>query len=61
MKDDVALIDQLSRDRLVMNALNGVVETRMILQMADVFDAASGKIIDDKYFVAALQARRIRK
>jgi hypothetical protein len=29
----------------------------MILQMADVFDAARGKIVNDEYFIAALQTR----
>ena len=31
MKDDIALVDQLSRDWLVVNVLNRVVKARMIL------------------------------
>jgi len=57
MNDEVALIDQLSRDRLVMNVFNCVVETRMILEVTNVFDAAGGQIVDDEDFVAALQVR----
>jgi hypothetical protein len=54
VKDDVALIDQLGGYRLVMYALDGVMKARVVLQMANVFEATGGQIVDDKYFVAAL-------
>ena len=57
MKNDVALIDQLSRDRLVMNIFNRVVEARMILEVTNIFDTAGRKIVDTEDFVAALQVR----
>ena len=55
MKYNVALIDQLGGDRLVVHALDGVVKMRVIFQVANIFNAAGGKIVDDKDFVAALQ------
>ena len=57
MENHVALIDQLSRDRLVVNVFNRVVKARMVLQVTNVLDAAGRQIVDDKDFVAALQVR----
>jgi len=57
VKDDVALIDQLGGDRLIVHVLDCVVKTRVIFQVANVFNAPRGKIVDDKNFIAALQIR----
>ena len=57
VKDDVALIDQFGGDRLVVHVLDRVMETWMFFQMANVFNAASGKVVNDKNFVAALKIR----
>ena len=57
VKDYIALIDQFGGDRLVVHALDGVVKTRVIFQVANVFNAARGKIVDDINFVAALKIR----
>src|SRR5229473_1974708 len=57
MKDHVALIDQLSGDRPVVNAVDLVVKAWVIFQMLNVAKAASGKIVKDENFVAALKIR----
>ena len=54
VKDHVALINQLSRNGLVVNALDRVMVARMLFEVANIFNAAGGKIIDDKDFIAAL-------
>src|SRR5713226_9068284 len=57
VKDDVALIDQLSRDRPVVNAVNSVVKAWVIFQMLNISEAAGRKIVDDENFVAAPEVR----
>src|SRR5258707_15280279 len=57
MKDHVALIDQLSGDRPVANAVDLVVKAWVIFQMLNVAKSASGKIVNDENFVAALKIR----
>src|SRR5712692_8188023 len=57
MKDDVALIDKLGRHWLVVDVLYRVVKARILFQMADIFDAAGGQIVDDEDLVAVLQIR----
>jgi hypothetical protein len=38
-----------------MNALDRVMKAGMFFEMADILDAPGRKIIDDKYFISALQ------
>ena len=53
VKDDIALVHEFRRNGLVLNVINGVVKARIVLQVANVFETAGGKIVDDKDFVAA--------
>jgi hypothetical protein len=53
VKNDVALIDQLSCYLLVVNAVDCVIEARVVFQVANVLETAGRKIVDDENFVAA--------
>ena len=54
MKNYIALINQLSRNGLAVNTLDRVMVARMLFEVANIFNAAGGKIIDDEDFIAAL-------
>ena len=55
VEDDVALVDQLGHDGLVVYAVDGVVEARVRLEVRDVFDAAGREVVEDVDLVAALE------
>ena len=54
MKNHVALIDQFGSEGMIVNSVDRVMETRMTLEVLDVFDRAGGQIVDDVDFVATL-------
>ena len=55
MKYNIALVDEFGCDGLVMNALDCVMKAGIFFEMPNILDAAGRKIIDNKYFVSALQ------
>jgi hypothetical protein len=57
MKDHVALINEFGQYRLVVNGINGVVKTRVFLQMGDVPKTSGREVIYHKNFVAAINVR----
>ena len=54
MKNDVALINQFRRQRLIVDRIDRVVEPRLPLEMLNVLDLASRQIVDDVDVIAAL-------
>ena len=54
MNDHVALIDQLCRQRLVLDRIDSVVKAGVVLEMGYVPDTAGGQIVEHENFVAAL-------
>jgi hypothetical protein len=62
VEDHVAPVNQLGEERLVVDAVDGVVEARVLLQVRDVLYRAGREIVDDRDLVAALQisVRQVR-
>ena len=54
MKDHVTLIDQLGSERVVVDGVDRVMKTRVLLEVLNIFDRASGKIVDHVDFIATL-------
>jgi hypothetical protein len=48
MKDNVALVYKLRRHRLVVNGINRVVKTRIILQVLNILYRAGRKVVYDE-------------
>ena len=55
VKNHVALVDQLGHERLVVDAVDGVVKTRVAFEVRDVVDAPRREVVDDEDLVAALK------
>ena len=57
MKHDVAAIDQLREQRLVVHGVDEILEARPALQMADVVDRSGGQVVEDQHVVSLLEQR----
>jgi hypothetical protein len=51
----VTLVDQLGSYRLIVDGVDGVMESRIILQVSDVFDGSGRQVVDHQNFVTSLQ------
>jgi anthranilate phosphoribosyltransferase len=56
MEDDVAALDQIAENALVVHGVDGAVEARVRDEMTDVLEAPGGEVVDDKHFVTASDA-----
>jgi hypothetical protein len=57
MKNDIALVYDFRRHRVVVDAINRVMKSRVFFEMTNIIKAARGEIVDDEYFIAALEVR----
>src|SRR5579885_1678439 len=53
MKDDVAAVDQLGEQRLVVDRVDEVLESRPPLQVRDVVDRSGRQVVEDQHVVSA--------
>ena len=56
MKDDIAAVDELGQQRLVLDRVDEVLESRPALQVGDVADGARREIVEDEDFMSPLRA-----
>src|SRR3954447_14886082 len=54
---DVAEIDQLGEYRFVRDRIDGVVKSRVALEVDHVLERSRRQVIEDEHFVAALEER----
>ena len=57
MKNDVAAVDELREERLVLDRVDEVFESAAALEMRDVFDGAGRQVVEDEHLVAAIEQR----
>ena len=57
MEDDVALVDEIAENALVVHGVDGAVEARVREEVTDVVEASGGEVVDDKDFVTASDTR----
>jgi len=55
MKNDITLVHQLRGHRLVMNTLDRVMKSWGILEVLNIFDSASGKIVDNENLITTIK------
>src|ERR1700677_2727018 len=53
VENHVTLVDQFRQQMFVHDRIKNIVEAFVVLQVADIFDAARGKIVQDENFFAA--------
>ena len=57
MEHHVAAIDELGEQRLVIDRVDEVFESRPSLEVGDVVDGAGGEIVEDQHLAAAIEQR----
>src|SRR5262249_31635777 len=55
VKDDITPIDQLGKQRLVIDRVNGVLEARHALEMSDVVNRSGREVVQNEHLMSALE------